>query len=286
MGIIKKPFFYFFLLLLVCWFLFMQNRKNSSSPASISTSPDKSVSPVGNETIVVPAENLSPTLASDKFMRPQKELMTLIAKGVIPIPIQLIGSNLRFTVKPMPVGYHCAAGDFDIMQVMASSDTAKIFAISIESMNKSGAKVSQAYSLADVRKKTVFPVTVPIEDNAYGLYLCIDSKQKKKCSDSPSLDRRTWGQTDKKTREMAEGRNLYFQLLVIRGGAAFLIPGARWGKQNLEKLTQDVGPWLGSLSKYLNNMNDQLEALSPLPAVVLGKDLSIPLKYIAGKCGQ
>lgn len=222
--------------------------------------------------------------ASD-LKQAQKSFSKLLAVGVIPIPAQNSENKLRFVIKPNPVGFHCAAGDLDIMQVMTTSPSNKVFTISVESMKKGGALAAQGYSLSEIRKRAGFAVELPSDDGAYGLYLCIDSDQKKICSTSPNLDPLTWGQTDRKTKEMAEGHNLYFQLLIVKDKVPYLIPGAKWGKQNLEKLTKDIGPWLGTEAKYLSIMNGKLEALMPLPAVVLGRDLMLPLKYQEGKCG-
>ncbi|MBC7658755.1 MAG: hypothetical protein H7249_03520 [Chitinophagaceae bacterium] len=286
MKILKNPIVLLIVFLMAFGSYYFQKRRLTppSPPASKQEGGKATKEKVG-EIKIVAKEEIAPATSDTRVAEAQKTILHLMAEGVIPIPTQQVNSNLRFIVKPNPIGFHCAAGDFDIMQVMTTSPTSKIFTISVESMDKGAFQTSQAYSLSDMGKKAPFAVDVPSADGAYGLYLCIDSQQKKLCSTSPNLDPHTWGQSDKKTKEMAEGHTLYFQLLVVKNNIAYVIPGAKWGKQNLEKLTQDLGPWLGPDAKYLEKMNAKLEALTPLPAVVLGHDLTIPLKYLEGKCG-
>ncbi|MBC7659886.1 MAG: hypothetical protein H7249_09280 [Chitinophagaceae bacterium] len=219
-----------------------------------------------------------------ELKKAQNRELLLIKNNVASGSPALVDNKIDVRVKLNPMTRRCKPGDFDLILKIATDRSAPMFTLSLESLNKKDVKVAKLISASDMLKGAVVTLPLPLDDDAYSLAICVDTDKTRACSSKRPVDQTIWTETFAGIRAKSQNAVLYYQMALVRNKTLLIIPSIRWGQENIEELTKNIGEILGNDAKHMETMNRFIAVLRPLSASYVDRQISVPLPYSDNKC--
>jgi hypothetical protein len=271
-----------FIILIVGMLAFFIARKSGSRVDSQRTQVETSVAEPPPKQALIAAPAKPDEAEALKIARRNYNIVVL--NGITKVPALVKNGKLSLSIQPKPEAQWCKGGDFDVIKMLAPNTQDKFITLSLESMTSENIKRVQTYSLSELNAGKSTSFDIPLDDEAYGLYLCIDQNRKGSCAKKQAVPAEIWSSSAKKMKGLAANKIFYFQLIQIKDKTAHIIPSQAWGKHNLRALKSRLGDWMGDDLSALERMDELVSKIRPMPARLAESHIEIPLLYNDMRC--
>jgi hypothetical protein len=141
--------------------------------------------------------------------------------GLKSLPLKNQGDTITIPLSFVPEKVWCQGGDLDTMKYASRNEYAKDFIITLEGIDRGGKNPFLRTSLDELQKgvNASFTIPRPKEANAYGVYICTDTRKDNSCQRKSMLSHAKLSEQLAENPEKARGedRVFFFQNLVIDG---------------------------------------------------------------------
>ncbi|MBC7659263.1 MAG: hypothetical protein H7249_06100 [Chitinophagaceae bacterium] len=195
-----------------------------------------------------------------------------------------VGDRIKISLRPKAVAQWCKPGDLDLLRLIPTTNTEKIFLATLESFGRKEYKSVSPLSVNDIEKSLPLHMELPATDGDYGLYFCVDKGKSGACANKTLLASEIWRQSDEGMRKLAQDKIFYFQMLIVRSGSVMVVPSGNWGKDSRTQLMDSVDGLMNFDKENLEKADAIIQKLRPSPAGIVGKSIQVPFPYNNGRC--